>query len=156
MAVPTSFISDTRVDYSNEKSNYSLPIITLTAANLVAQTAVISDFFDSVDAISLMVPVKEDVIQHRDSTPGSVATDVHAQRENKWLVRYHGNVSLKKFSVEIPGADLTKLASHSDFADMTDSDVISFVTNFELLVRSPDDGSENVTVDSLEFVGRRL
>jgi len=63
---------------------------------------------------------------------------------------------MKKFSVELPGADLTLLAASSDFADLTNAAIISFVTNAELLMRSPDDGAENITIDSLEFVGRRL
>jgi len=156
MAAPTSYLSSTLVDYSKEKSSFNFPIITLTAANLVAQSAVIAAFQAAVEGISLCEYVRQDVIQAREITPAAVATDVHAQRENKWLVRYHGNTTSKKFSGEIPGADLTLLATQSDFADLTNAAIIAFVTQFELLMRSPDDGAENVTVDSLEFVGRRL
>jgi len=159
MAAPKSSYSQTRLDFSSEKSNWSINTVDLTAANVVAQLALIATLKTTVDAIVLTQPVADKVVYTGSGTgSGTPPTDPLAQRENKWLVRYVGDATFKVFSVEIPGADLTKLTTspQTDFADLTDPDIAAFVTAFEAVVRSPDDPTETVTVRNIQFVGRRL
>lgn len=158
MALPVSFLSQSLADYSDEKSSWAVPVTTLTAANLVAQTALHDALIAAVADITLMSSVKEETVAKRTLHAGAVPSDVHAQRENKWLVRYTGDANFKKYSVEIPGADLSLLstAPQTDFMDSASAEYIAFVAAFEAAVKSPDDATETVTVQSIQFVGRRL
>lgn len=158
MALPVSFFSQTLNDFSNEKSSWGVAITTLTAANLVAQTALIDTLVTATAAISLMDSVKEETTVKRVLHAGAQPTNPLAQRENKWLVRYFGDATFKRFSVEIPGADLSLLstAPQSDYMDSSLTEYTDFVAAFEAIVKSPDDASETVTVVNIQFVGRRL
>jgi len=86
-------------------------------------------------------------------TPSSV----YAQREVKWLVSYMGDTSGKQFSVEIAAPDLTdNIVPNGDIADLTSADWVAFIAAFEAYVRSPDNGTETVTVTGARLVGRNL
>ena len=109
-------------------------------------------------AITLMDVNKNETVVNRDLHAGVLPTNPLAQRENKWLIRYTSDGSQKKFSVEIPGADLSLLstAPQSDFMDSGSSEYTALKTAFEALVRDPDDASSTVTMGTVQFVGRRL
>jgi len=158
MALPVSFFTQSLNDYSDEKSSWAIAIATQTAANVVAQQALLATLVTAVNGISLMAPTKEETTFLRTIHSGAQPTDPLAQRENKWLVRYIGDATFKKFSIEIPGADLSLLstAPQSDFMDSGNAAYTAFVAAFEAVARSPDDPTETVTVQSLQFVGRRL
>lgn len=159
MAVPNSWYAQTRNDFSNEKSNWSVAIVDLTAANVVAQQALIATLVAAVDAIVLTSAIKTELVFDRQGFGGGTPpTDPLAQRENKWLVRYVGDATFKVFTTEIPGADLTMLSTdpQTDFADLTGTEMAAFVAAFEAVVRSPEDPTETVTVRNIQFVGRRL
>jgi len=158
MALPVSFYSQTRNDYSNEKSSWGFSVATLSAANVAAQQTLLDTLTTATDAIVLTAATKEETVFKRTIHAGAQPTNALAQRENKWLVRYIGDATFKKFSLEIPGADLSKLSTspQSDFADLTDTDIAAWVTAFEAVAKSPDDPTETVTVQSIQFVGRRL
>jgi hypothetical protein len=80
-----------------------------------------------------------------------------AQREHKWLVTYRANTSQKIFRLEIPCADLTgHLLPASKEADLEETDMAAFVSAFEAFVRSPDNGTEAVTVLKIINVGRNI
>lgn len=157
MAAPVSFYSNTRNDYSDEKSSWGVAIVTLTAANVAAQQTLLDALTTATDGIVLTSSVKEETVYKRTPHAGAQPTDSAAQRENKWLVRYVGDATFKKFQVEIPGADLSLLstAPQTDFADLDGAEMAAFVTAFEAVVRSPNDPTETVTVSSIQFVGRR-
>jgi len=162
MARPISRISQTLQDYGTpgtgtgaEKSNWQVWIQDLTAANFVAQNGLISALFSAALDITGGAQAATNILAV--STRSSVVvTDPTAQRENKWLVRYH-DTSGVKFSVEIPTADLSLLTEGTEFLKLADGGVIAaFVSAFEAVVRSPDDPTHTVTVDSIQFVGRKV
>jgi len=158
MALPVSFYSQTRNDFSDEKSSWGFSVVTLTAANVAAQQTLLDALTAATDDIVLTGATKEETVYKRTIHSGVQPTNPLAQRENKWLVRYLGDATFKKFSLEIPGADLSKLTTspQTDFADLTDPDIAAWVTAFEAVAKSPDDPTETVTVSSIQFVGRRL
>lgn len=160
MARPVSRMSQTLQDYGTpgsgsggEKSTWQIWMATLTAGNIAAQltaeaalrTAVAGITLGSQAAHSVMATSSQSAIEN---------TNPLAQRENKWLVRYHDTHGTK-FSVEIPTADLSLLSLGTEFLDLDVTAVDDFVTAFEALVVSPDDDAATVTVDSIQFVGRR-
>jgi hypothetical protein len=153
----TSEFTVTYLDYSREKS----------AAKFVGPSPVQSGFdtwrsqMDAIEAalgnivggeIHKTVQANEVDIASNDAP-----TDAEAQREKKWLVTYRGNTSEKLFRMEIPTAMPTgHLLPASDEADLTETDMAAFVAAFEAFVRSPDNGTEAVTVVSIRFVGRNI
>jgi len=158
MAAPVSFFSQSLNDFSDEKSSWGVAIANQSAANVVAQQALLATLVTATAAISLCASVKEETTFIRTLHAGAQPTNPLAQRENKWLVRYSGNATFKRFNVEIPGADLSLLstAPQSDFMDPDSTEYADFVTAFEAVVKSPDDPTESVTVINIQFVGRRL
>lgn len=160
MARPVSRFSQTLQDYGTpgsggggEKSNWGAWISTLTAANFVAVTGAVSTLLSATLDITRGGQAASKV--EASATQSNVnITDPLSQRENKWLVRYH-DADGAKFSLEIPCADLSLLTDGTEFAPL-DSDVMSaWVTAFEAVAKSPDDPTLAVTVDSVQFVGRR-
>jgi len=159
MAYPVSRSSMTLQDYGTpgsgsgaEKSNVGWWLPTITAGNIVAvlgaQVTLRSAILDLVlggQAASIVVA--------QEVTGAVNITDPEAQRENKWLVRYH-DTSGKKWSLEIPTAKLSLLDTGTEFLDMAGTEAAAFKTAFEAGAVSPGDASA-VTVDSIQFVGRR-
>jgi len=87
----------------------------------------------------------------------ALPTSPYAQRELKWLVTYSGNTSGKKFTIEIACPDVTdNVVPNTDLADLASTDWAAFVTAFEAYVKSPDNGTEAVTVLSARVVGRNI
>lgn len=155
MAIPVSFIGETYRDYGNpgEKSSFRLPVTTLTAANLVAQQTLITALWTAIDAVVLGNIAKRQVIVSDTSPDDTEVTDPTAQRENKWLARYH-DTSARKFTAEIPTADLAFLTLGTEFMDLSAGAGNTLKGAFEDVVVSPADGSA-VVLDSVQFVGRR-
>jgi len=162
MALPVSFFSQTLADNtvkSNgepETANWSIAIATLTAANLVAKTALIDALQVAVTPLLMGNVVKDETVVLRNTfTPGPASSSL-AQRENKFLVRYHDASNSKKFRVSLPTADLTNLMTHSEFVDIATpgSNGNLFAIAFQNIAVSPDDDSHTTVVDSIQFVGR--
>lgn len=161
MARPISQGSQSLQDYGTpgsgsgaEKSSWAFWIATLTAGNFVAQTGLVSALLTAALDITLGSQSASRVLAVSDVS-AVVNTNPLAQRENKWLVRYHDTAGTK-FSLEIPTADLSLLTLGTEFLDLTLAGPIAdFVTAFEAVVKSPDDPTLTVTVDSIQFVGRR-
>jgi len=155
MAQPLSAAGETFVDYGTpgEKSSFQFTIADLSAANFVATTGALTTLWTNIQALLLGAPVSRRVIAITQEVAASPVTDPLAQRENKWLVRYH-DTSARKFTLELPTADLSLLDTGSEFLDMTGTEAADFKTAFEAVAKSPVDQSA-VTVDSIQFVGRR-
>lgn len=87
-------------------------------------------------------------------------TDLNAQRERKWVVRYRDNVNMKIGTAEIPCARLYDdtnqpyLLAGTNVADMSHPDFVELKAAFEGAVRSVDDHA--VTVLDVTLVGRNL
>jgi hypothetical protein len=155
MAIPISEFGSTYLDYSNEKSRFRLFNQTITAANQAAQVSNINDLLDAIDAVTLGREVERRILLLSTQISAALPTSVHAQRESKWLARYHDNAG-RKFQTEIPCADLTQLATNSDFYDVTLGTFTTLQTAWAVSVVSPEDVARSTVLDSLQFVGRRL
>lgn len=160
MALPVSFYTETIADNtvkSNgepETANVSFPIITLTAANLVATTTLINALRTAIAGIIIGVLNKRETVIDRELGVAGPAGTPLAQRENKLLLRYHDNVTLKKFRASVPTFDLSLLANNSEFLDLSGDAGAALKSAFEAVVVSPDNSSNTVTLDSAQFVGR--
>lgn len=143
-------------DYSNEKSSFGVTSITANAGNLAAQQTAAAALVAATEALTIGEVTKQSMSLVILDTP-AIPTSPYAQRELKWLVRYVGDASGKIFSVEIAAPDITdNVVPNSDIADLSSTDWAAFVTAFESYVRSPDNGTETVTVLDARVVGRNI
>jgi len=152
MAQPKSSIGQTITDYDKEKSTYSVTVVDITAANYAAQTTLYIALFNGVAGLTLGNVAKQSVVASVTEPDVSIPTNNLAQREVKWLVRYH-DTSGRKFRVELPTADLSLRENNSEFLDLTGTEAAAFVDAFEAVAVSPADQSA-VVVDSIQSVGR--
>jgi len=144
------------LDYSNEKSNTTVYVGPITALTIAAFLTQFGALRTAIEGITLGVVSQESWVGDVTVLSNTPPTDAEAQREKKWLVRYVGDTTDKIFTLEIATAELggDHLLPMSDFADLTETDMAAFVTAFEAIAKSPDDDTESVTVQSIQFVGR--
>lgn len=160
MALPVSYYTETIADNTikangePEIASFSVPVTTLTAANLVAQTTKINALKTAVAGVIIGNLNKSEIVLDRALGVAGPAGSVLAQRENKLLLRYHDSVTLKKFRTSVPTFDLTTLVSGSEFLDLTGGVGAALKTAFEDVVVSPDDSGHTVILDTAQFVGR--
>lgn len=142
-----------RNDHEGERGSTTVRIPTVTAANFDTMTGLIDDLNVEVETLCLGSPV---VLSYGSTvyTNPSNTKDANnlAQVENKWLVRYHDNVTFELGSSELPCADLSLLPLNEEFLDLTAAPASDFVTAYEAVVISRKGNA--VTVDSIQFVGR--
>jgi len=154
MALPISRATFTLQDYDNEKTNLAVWGVDITGANLATQAAQVAALETAI--LNLVRGSIANVTITASSVSATpVVTDALADRETKWLVRYHDNTNGKKYTVELGTADLALRTSNSEFLDLTGTEAAAFVTAFEAYARSPFDSGHLVTVDSIQSVGRR-
>lgn len=138
-------------DYSGEQSTASMPIAD-------AETDLnITSLFDAVDGVTIgnLGQSKHVISADKDAGPGGNAASKYAQREMKWLCRYHDATTLKKRTLEIGAAEAQLLASNTDFMNLADAAAgQAFKTAFDATVKDPDTGNA-VVLDSVELVGRK-
>jgi len=143
-------------DYSNEKSSFGIVSVTGNAGNLTAQETAAAAVAAAVANLSIGVLSKETYAILLVDAPG-IPTNPYAQRELKWLVQYQGATSGKLFSLEIAAPDVTdNVVVNSDVADLGSADWLAFISAFEAFAKSPDNGTEAVTVVGARLVGRNL
>lgn len=143
-------------DYSNEKSSFGVTSVTGNAGNLTAQETAAAALAAAVANLSIGVLSRQAYALLLIDAPG-IATNPYAQRELKWLVQYQGNTSGKLFSIEIAAPDVTdNVVVNSDVADLGSTDWLAFISAFEAFAKSPDNGTEAVTVVAGRLVGRNL
>jgi hypothetical protein len=144
-------------DYGSvgERSTAIFEGVDMTAANFDAQTTLQNTLRDAVNGITLGELTRVARVAVESPQPGANPASPFAQRETKWLVRYHDSVTGKRYSLELPCADLALLStSGDDVADMTDAAVIAFVNAFESYIITGDGNAPEV--DELRFVGRNF
>ena len=144
-------------DYGAERSTVTLMGEALTAVNFDAQATALTSLMDAIAAITLGVKVS--FLQGNDNEivgPGTQASDPYAQREAKWLVKFHEVTGGAKRSVEIPCPDLANLdPNNKGKAHVGDAGAVdAFVTAFEAFVKT--DAGGNVQVDEILHVGRNI
>lgn len=138
-------------DYSGENSTITFPV-----ADAITDLQITS-LFNAAAGMSLgnFGQSKLVIAADKDAGPGGNAANKFAQREMKWLCRYHDTTTLKKHTMEIPASDAALLTGNTDFADLAAGNGLTFYTEFNAQVRAPDTGN-NVVLDSAELVGRNL
>lgn len=160
MALPISWYSQTIADNtvrSNgqpETTSFSVPVSTMTPANAAAQETAMGSLRAAIQGIILGNSFKYEEVYARTDNGATPAASALAQRENKWLMRYHDAVNGQKFQVSVGTADLTKKMANSEFVDLSTGAGATLKTAFEAVVVSPNDGSHAVVLDSVQFVGR--
>lgn len=147
----------TLTDYSNEKSTVTINNGSITALTIAAFLTQFGALKDAIDDITKGVIVASSWVGDKDTLAATPPTDVFAQRELKWLVRYENVVSHKVYTLEIPTADPTgRLQPQSDKADLANTEIAAFVTAFEAIGRSPENDVDGVNVLEVILVGRNL
>lgn len=147
----------TFVDYSDEKSTMSVYNGSITALTIAAYLTQLGTLRTATEAITKGVVVGTSWVGDKDTLAAVPPTDVFAQRELKWLVRYENVVSHNIYTMEIPTADPTaRLLPASDKADLADTEIAAWVTAFEAIGRSPENDIDGVGVLDITLVGRNL
>jgi hypothetical protein len=143
-------------DFSNEKSSFAVTSITANAGNLAAQQTEAAALVAAVEDLTIGELTKQSMNLVILDSP-AIPTNEFAHRETKWLVTYIGDASGKPFTIEIAAPDLTgNLNGNSDDADLGSADWVAFITAFEAFARSPENGTEPVTVQKAKLVGRNI
>lgn len=143
-------------DYSNEKSSFSVTSVTANAGNLAAQQTLAAALVAATEDLTIGELTKQQMALVIYDTP-AIPSSPYAQRELKWLVQYQGDTSGKLFSVEIAAPDITdNVTPNTDIADISSTDWAAWVTAFEAYAKSPDNGTEAVTVIGAKVVGRNI
>jgi len=160
MALPLSFHSVSIADYtmkSNgepETTSFVVPIITLTPANVAANETLCGNLRTAIQAVILGNQYQNEITYVKNVSAKTPAASALAQRENKWLLRYHDATTGQKAQVSIGTADLTELAGNSEFLSLAAGNGLALKTAFEAIVVSPFNSSNAVVLDSVQFVGR--
>jgi len=138
-----------------ETATVSFPVTLFDdAGSNTAELALIGTLETAATALLLGVVVKKEAIFFRDQLAVVAASSIAAQRENKFLCRYHNPTSGKKFRLSLPTADLTKLTAHTEFVALGSGPGAAFKSAWEAVVVDPDDGTTLTILDSVQFVGR--
>lgn len=156
MALPVSFAGAQIRDYDNESTTWQVAVTDLNATNLAAQLTAITALNTAVAGLIIGNTTKEEITLDRSINSTGPSSNKNAQREAKWLVRYHGVTLNKQFQMSIGTCDLSKLPTgiHTDLVDITTGPGKAFADAFAAVVVSPDDSSEATIVDSIQHVGR--
>jgi len=160
MALPLSYyssqIADNTVKPSGEPetTQFKVPITTLTPGNVAATATLCGNLSAAIAGLTLGNFLKNELVYSRSVVGSGPASSLLAQRENKFLLRYHDATTNQKFQVSIGTADLTQLMANSEFVDLTAGAGLALKTAFEAVVVSPDNSSNTVVLDSVQFVGR--
>lgn len=150
-----SSFSMTLVDYDGESTSFNVRVADLDALNFDAQDTLRTNFNASVNAITKGT-IRRAGYQGNDIDSADAPNDVWAQREIKWLVRYHDTVTGDKFWVTIGTADTLYLnPNNKKVAHIGDAAVVDdFVAAWEAYVLSPDGNA--TAVDEIVLVGRNI
>lgn len=143
-------------DYSEETSTSRFNFGAITAVSLPGFLTQWGNLRTAVGNIILGVLGKEQLVMDSTVLSNDAPTDSAAQVELKFMFTYEGNSSKKKFRVEVPTPDTSKVIPGTDLVDMTDTDIAAFVTAFEAVGRSPDDDQETINVIEGRLVGRNI
>lgn len=152
----------TILDFTSEKSQHRVPSYQIDAANLATWLTGWGDYKTALAAINIGTQQKEIVRIYDTILSNTPPTNAFAQRELKLLVRYSGGVG-QNYELTVPCPDLSALVfasgalGNSDFIDLQgNAATIAYVSAFEAIARSPEDDSVNVTIDSIQVIGRNV
>jgi hypothetical protein len=146
----------TMLDYSEETSSTKINVGAITAASLPGFLANFGDWKNAVGNIALGTLARDRWVGDATTISNTPPVNPNAQIELKWFVGYEGDTSKKKFHIEVPTADPSKVVPGTDRADLTDTDIAAFITATETMGRSPDDDTETISVTDMRLVGRNI
>lgn len=151
-----SFVERSYRDWSGEVSGFGITTYAITDANFSNHLAHQAALDAAIDALTIGQLAKKSFGTRTLESADNGAFG--AQRERKILITYKGDTSEKIFRTEIPCEALVEAnyLAGSDELDMANAEVAALVDAFEDIARSPDNGTEAVTVLSMRFVGRNL
>lgn len=147
-------------DATGERTTTAIRVVTLTAANLAAQQALMATYFGATSAIVLGVVAKTDY-GNTEIISNAEASDPSAQRESKLLVTYWDVTTQKQSIITIGTIDFSMLhfmpgagdAVAFNTGDGAPSEITDWVTAFEAVAKAPDTGNA-VAVIGMRYVGR--
>lgn len=157
----------TMLDYSREKSAFSLATGEVTAGSLPGLLTQIGTLRGAIEAITLGVVSDESLSVFNTNLSNTPPVNELAQVESAWLVTYEDSLPFfddpvnaipnegfgRLFTITIPTADIVgRLNPASDQANLANAQIAAFVTALEATARSPYGGTVNVT--RIDFVGR--
>lgn len=145
-------------DFGRETSTVKIFNGAITGASIAGFLTAFGGIRAAIEGITLGIVSKEQWVGDDTVLSAAVPASQVAQRESKWLVRYHNVVTNKPHHLEIPTADLIGVAliPGSDFADLTAAPMSTFVTAFNAFARSEENDADAVVIDSVQFVGRNI
>lgn len=143
-------------DYSNETSGTKIHFGAVTALNIAGFLAQLGDLRTALGNMILGIIARDAWIGDSTVQSNTTPSDTNAQIELKFQFIYEGVNSKKRYRIEVPTADTTKVLPNSDKLDLADTDVAAFVTAFETIGRTPDDDTEGVNVVDARLVGRNV
>jgi len=145
-------------DFDGERSTIAAEGITITAANLDAQEALMDAIISAITGVTSGVLRSTQKVFSDVDLSEALASSEWAQRETKWLLTLYDATANKRFKRELPCADLTLL-------DETETDPalrkslplaggagLALVTAYEAFMISP--WGNAVVVESVVHVGR--
>lgn len=158
------------MDYSREKSSFSLNTGEVTAVSLPGLLTEAGTLRTAIDGITLGTVSDESLSVFNTNLSNTPPASALAQVESCWLVTYEDNLPFfddpvnaipnegygRLFTLTIPTADIAasgRLAPNSDEAILAETGIAAFISAFEATARSPYGGTVNVT--SIRFVGRK-
>lgn len=160
----------TMLDYSREKSSFSLTTGEVTAVSLPGLLTEVGQLRAAIDGITLGTIQSESLSVFNTTLSNTPPASQYAQVETCWLVTYEDNLPFfddpvnaipnegfgRLFTLTIPTADIAasgRLKPNSDEAVLTESGIAVFITAFQNTARSPYGGT--VSVKNIHFVGRK-
>lgn len=145
------------IDSCGERSVVSLPLPTITGANLdatllktvVTNAAVLAG---KLVALSVCNAIHSSVSLPKVRQAETLPTAATAVRELGLMVSYQDNTTGKKYHFVIPGPDTSKLTPGTDNINPADSDWVALKAALEADIVSPDGNA--ITVIGGKLVGR--
>lgn len=159
MPLPLSRLNVTMNDHTVvngkvENGSFGIYIDTISGANIVNSATQRAAFLTAIEALTIGVLAKTQVILTSEVVSSLPAASPLAQKENVWLCRYHNAVTFEKATFSIPTADLNFVDGNTEFVDLTQGAGLALKTAFEAVAVAPQSDSEGVVLDSVQFVGR--
>ena len=137
-------------DFSDENSKINWPVA--DTVNLAAASSLLAAINGLQRGTQGEVVLTIDEIVDAGSTARPANAD--AQREDKWSIKYRDTVNNRPYYRQIPCANRQLLSGGTEYLDLANATVQTFVTSYEANILSP--YGNPVEVISIKYVGAAL
>lgn len=135
-------------DHEAERRQLSFEIAEGSAANHDAQQTALDGVQAAIDAISTGVRYLDSRANHHDyDLSGGTPASGFAQAQSQWRLVFQDTADAQ-FTVRVPCADLTLLATGTNQMDKTSSEYIALQTALDSFVLNPDTGDAGTLIDA--------